>query len=103
MKKPVLNYGVIIFSLETGESRTPHPEEAAQDILLVCPNPRSTSDSPETQIPTETDPAELLSQLLDELIALGDIARRLNHALGGNGHRPGEARELIEKLGKEVQ
>ena len=72
-------------------------------LLLVYPNPRLTSDSPETQIPAEADPAELLPQLLDELIALGDIARRLNHALGGNGHRPGQARELIEKLVKEGQ
>jgi hypothetical protein len=42
-----------------------------------------------------------LPQLLDELIALGDVARQLNYALGGNGHRPDQTRELIEKLVKE--
>ena len=46
------------------------------------------------------DPAQLLPQLLDQLIALGDMARQISHALGGNGHRPEVARELIEELAK---
>jgi hypothetical protein len=44
---------------------------------------------------SEADPAELLPQLLDQLITLGDMACRLSHALGSNGHRPGQARELF--------
>lgn len=46
------------------------------------------------------DPAELLPQLLDQLIALGQMAQQLSHALGGNGHRAEVARELIEQLAK---
>ena len=44
------------------------------------------------------DPARLLPELLDRLIALGELAQRLSHALGGNGHRPEKAGELIEEL-----
>jgi len=44
------------------------------------------------------DPAQLLPQLLDEMIALGEKARCVSQALGGNGHRPEEAGKLIEDL-----
>ncbi len=47
-----------------------------------------------------TDPTQLLPQLLDQLIALGDMARQLSQALGGNGHRPEKAAELIQELTK---
>ncbi|MBA7526432.1 hypothetical protein ES705_18594 [subsurface metagenome] len=43
-----------------------------------------------------TDPAQLLPELLDQLAALGDKAREISHALGGNGHRAGELAELIK-------
>ena len=48
----------------------------------------------------EADPAQLLPQLLDQLIALGDMARQISHALGGNGHRPEQVAQLIEELAK---
>ena len=50
--------------------------------------------------PIEGDPAQLLPQLLDEMIALGEKARYVSQALGGNGHRAGQAAELIEDLVK---
>jgi len=46
------------------------------------------------------DPAQLLPQLLDRLIELGDMARQLSQALGGNGHRPEQVADLIEGLAK---
>ena len=42
--------------------------------------------------------AELLPQLLGQLITLGQMAKQLSHALGGNGHRPEGGVELIQKL-----
>jgi len=61
------------------------------DKLLVCPNLASTGQ-------THADPSGLIPQLLDRLIELGDLAREINHALGGNGHRADKAAELIEQL-----
>ena len=46
----------------------------------------------------ESDPATILPELLDRLIALGEMARQISHALGNNGHRPEVAAELIEYL-----
>ena len=46
----------------------------------------------------EADPTQLLPQLLDNLIALGDMARQLSHALGKNGDHPEKAAELIQQL-----
>lgn len=56
----------------------------------------SLPESP--QIPLDGNPAELLPQLLDEMITLGEKARYVSQALGGNGHRPEKAAELIEDL-----
>ena len=46
------------------------------------------------------DPAQLLSQLLDRMIELGDMARELSHQIGGNGHRAEQVAQLIEELAK---
>ena len=46
----------------------------------------------------EADPAQLLPQLLDQCIALGETAKQLSLALGGSGHRAGEAVKLIQEL-----
>ena len=46
----------------------------------------------------ESDPATILPELLDRLIALGETARQISHALGNNGHRPEVAAELIGYL-----
>jgi hypothetical protein len=35
------------------------------------------------------DPAVLIPELLDRLAALGDLAKKISHALGGNGLRAG--------------
>jgi len=47
-------------------------------------------------LPNLTPP--ILPELLDRLIALGEMARQISHALGNNGHRPEVAAELIEYL-----
>ncbi len=46
----------------------------------------------------EADPAQLLPQLLDRLIELGDMAKELSQALGGNGYRPEKVAELVQQL-----
>jgi len=45
------------------------------------------------------DPAQLLPQLLDQLATLGDLARQITHALGGNGHRAEAVGEILKSLG----
>ncbi len=44
------------------------------------------------------NPIELLPELIDQLVAHGEMARRLSHTIGGNGHRPEKTTELIRKL-----
>ena len=44
------------------------------------------------------DPAQLLPELLDKLAALGDLAKQVSRALGGNGHRASEVQEILEGL-----
>ena len=46
------------------------------------------------------DPAELLPQLLEQLVALGQMAQQLSQALGGNGHRLEQAAQVIEESAK---
>ena len=48
------------------------------------------------------DPTKLIPVLLDQLVALGEMARQLSHALGGNGYRSEKVAELIEQLTKRV-
>ncbi len=45
-----------------------------------------------------TDPAQMLPELLDQMIAVGETARQVSQALGGNGHRPEQLKEIIEYL-----
>lgn len=63
--------------METGEGRTTPPH--------IVPS---------------ADPAELILQVLDHLIALGELARQLCYTLGrsGNGHHAKAAAELINRL-----
>ena len=42
--------------------------------------------------------AELLPELLDGMIALGQMAEEISHALGGNGHRPEQLKEITRYL-----
>ena len=46
----------------------------------------------------QSDPAKLLPRFLERLIALGQTAQQLRHALGGNGHRPEKISEVIQQL-----
>lgn len=42
------------------------------------------------------DPEKRLPDLLDRLIALGQLTQELKHDLGGNGHWPHEVEEIVE-------
>jgi len=46
----------------------------------------------------EDAPARLIPELLDRLAALGDLAKQVNLALGGNGYRAGEIQKILEGL-----
>ena len=48
--------------------------------------------------PLETDPARMIPELLDRLASLGDFAKEVSRALGGNGHRAGVTAELIKEM-----
>ena len=45
-----------------------------------------------------TDPAELLPQLLDQLAALGEVARQISRSLSGNGQRAEATAEILKAL-----
>lgn len=48
----------------------------------------------------EADPAQLLPQLLLHLQALGELAKQISEAMGGNGHRPEAVTEIVSMLSK---
>ncbi len=45
-----------------------------------------------------TDPSQQLPDLLDHLIALGQLAQEIKHSLGGNGHWPEQMGEIRKHL-----
>ena len=47
---------------------------------------------------TQSHPSQLIYQLVDHLIDLGDLAREIKRALAGNSHYPEEATAWIEQL-----
>ena len=61
---------------------------------LVCLNLRPATSQ------THSDLSELLPQLIDHLIDLGELAREVKRALGGNGHYPANSKDLIQQLVK---
>ncbi len=77
--------------VETGESRTPL---STTSLNITQAALYHTSPS---QI-LSNDPTKLIHELLYRLIAIGDIARQLNHALGRNGHRPDEIQKLLQEI-----
>ena len=44
------------------------------------------------------DPAQLIPQLLRQMIELGQLAQQISHQLGGNGHCPQLTQELLAQL-----
>ena len=63
---------------------------------MVCPNLEHAA------LKLQSDPLSLLPQLLNHLIELGDLAREINHAFGGNGHCPKGVAKLIRQLTGEM-
>lgn len=51
------------------------------------------------QLDVTLDPAQQLPELLDRMIALGEMAQGIKHALGGNGHWPEQIKEIKTMLG----
>lgn len=58
------------------------------------------SHSPELYLEglTESDPAQQLPELLDRMIALGEMAQEIKHSLGGNGHQAEKLQEIRRLL-----
>jgi hypothetical protein len=50
----------------------------------------------EAKLDTEINTIELITNLLDNLIILGQQAQQLSTILGGNGHRATNLKELLE-------
>ncbi len=91
--------------METGESRTLLSIDQAifkdtPHVPYLSTNSVLESSLQQVWEPTklQSDPTKLLPQLLDQLIALGQTAQQLRHALGGNGYRPEKISEVIQQL-----
>jgi len=87
-----LTHQLSVISLWYGSSRKPDFAELSRG-LSECSFPQAWGSAT-----LESDPAKLLPQLLDQLIALGQTAHQIRHALGGNGHRPEKISEVIQQL-----
>ncbi len=89
----------LIFLVETGESRTLLSTSAAITHHAPYSSCLSASASGETSSSTniETVPTELLSQLLDQLVALGETARMLRQSFMGNGQNTEQPTVLIQQ------
>ena len=88
-----------------GESRAPLSiaETISKDAWYV--SYPSTSSVLESGLQQAWDPAKfqsgptkLLPRLLDQLIALGQTAQQLRHALSDNGYRPEKLSEIAKQL-----
>ena len=66
--------------------------------MMLRSNPRSGSLNTTGVFESESDPAQLLPDLLDQLIVLGEKAKELKQALGSNGHRAEKLAEIKELL-----
>ncbi len=68
-----------------------------------CPAARTLSyfvpSEAKTSYLLDDDPAKLIPVLLDRLVLLGDLAKQISRALGGNGHRADEIQRLLHDLG----
>ncbi len=91
--------------VETGESRTllSIDQAISKDtpyVPYLSTNSVLESSLQQVWEPTklQSDPTKLLPQLLDQLIALGQTAQQLRHALGSNGYRPEKISEVIQQL-----
>jgi len=91
--------------VETGESRTPPliTGTISKDTSYISYPYTSRvldSDFPEVWDPVklESDPLNLIPRLLDQIIALGQTAQQLRHALSGNGRQPEKLSEIAKQL-----
>ncbi|GAH74522.1 unnamed protein product, partial [marine sediment metagenome] len=73
---------------------TPAEAAAKGRILLTTTGKRPDFDS----VRPLPDPALLIPELLEQMAALGKRAYQVSQALGGNGHRAEQVKELIQYL-----
>lgn len=50
----------------------------------------------------EGDPAQLIPELLDRLVALGDLAKQISRSLGSNGHKAAKLEDIKEYLQRQA-
>ncbi len=91
--------------MEAGESRTPELITGSTSHNIQNNPFLSTSNDQEPNLEQigatanpESDPALLVPQLLDQLIALGQTAQQIQQVLGSNGYQP----EAVEKVREET-
>ncbi len=95
-----------MFLVKSGESRTPGlltrtiPKNTS-DINCSYTNSVLDSGSPEVGdlAEFESDPLNLIPRLLDQIIAIGQTAQQLRHALSGNGPPSETLSEMTKQLG----
>ena len=68
------------------------------DFPQLLKNPQGQGEL--NHVLVDTDLTELVPKLLDQMIALGEIAKQVSQTLGGNGHREEAVRELASMLSK---
>jgi len=81
--------------VETGESRTPLSIAETVSSVLASHFLKTSYTSA-----LESDAAKLLTQLLDQLIAIGQTAQQIRRVFDNNGHHPDEVADLLKRVGK---
>ena len=89
-----ISSGRVLGLVETGESRTPLSIAETVSSVLASHFLKTSYTSA-----LESDVAKLLTQLLDQLIALGQTAQQIRHAFDNNGHHPKVA-DLLKRVGQ---
>jgi len=80
--------------VETGESRTPLSIAETVSSVLASHFLKTSYTSA-----LESDAAKLLTQLLDQLIAIGQTAQQIRRVFDNNSHHPKVA-DLLKRVGK---
>jgi hypothetical protein len=93
-KRQLFCAGAIKLLVETGESRT--PLSIAETVSSVLASHFLKTSYAST---LESDVAKLLTQLLDQLIAIGQTAQQIRHAFDNNAHHPKVA-DLLKRVGQ---
>ena len=77
--------------------------EMYSPLRILGPGPQLGIKPDYAQLDVTLDPAQQLPDLLDRMIALGDMAQEIKHSLGGNGRWPEQIGEIIRSLEHQAQ